>query len=583
MSGLNAKGLFDLVPEILFEATIEGDLLALNTYGCERLGLQNRALHGRFMEESVGPQGRWAAIMRQIQERGWAQDLELAWVYGDGRTRSMFLSAALAIRSDGKTRYLTGLLRDMSDANRLEAKILASRNQLRTIVDAIPELIVGVDFNHRVVLANRAVGRWIGRHITEVIGLECKEIHLGYEAPCLTGSEKGQCPVDLAFEVGEAFDKEMQLVNYRGERRWFEQVAFPVLDGQGEAYQVALLMRDITEKKQAKEQIMQLNQDLKEALDSLEGKNVTLREALENLQETQAHLFQSGKMASIGQLAAGVAHEINNPVGFVSSNLRTLLTYGRDLKALLVLYRALEEEAGQCPGRTSRCVDLAVRLAKERDEADLDFILGDLEELICQSMEGTDRVQKIVADLKEFSHVDQADLKEVNINQGLESTINVVSNELKYKAAVHKDFGELPLLLCYPQQINQVFMNLLINAGQAIEGRGEIAITTRRVEMPRPGVEVHVRDTGCGIPNEILSKIFDPFFTSKEVGEGQGLGLHIAYKIVQRHQGEIRVESEVGKGSCFQVFLPLLSGRAFLASQEENAETEGQSADTKFS
>jgi two-component system NtrC family sensor kinase len=178
----------------------------------------------------------------------------------------------------------------------------------------------------------------------------------------------------------------------------------------------------------------------------------------------------------------------------------------------------------------------------------------DIKGLITESLDGSERVRKIVQGLKSFARVDEAEYKYADINECIESTINIVWNELKYKATLKKDYGNLPLTKCYPQQINQVFMNLLINAGHAIESQGEITIKTWAEDG---SIWVAISDTGHGIPKEDLNKIFEPFFTTKEVGKGTGLGLSITYEIVQKHDGEITVESEVGKGTTFTVRLPI--------------------------
>ncbi|GAI89137.1 unnamed protein product, partial [marine sediment metagenome] len=174
--------------------------------------------------------------------------------------------------------------------------------------------------------------------------------------------------------------------------------------------------------------------------------------------------------------------------------------------------------------------------------------------LIKESQEGTERIKKIVIDLKDFAHPGEQELKYANINENLDSTLNIVWNELKYKATVTKDYGELPEVRCYPQQINQVFMNILVNAAQAIEKQGEIRIATRAVDGY---VEIEISDTGVGIPKQDLSKVFDPFFTTKDVGKGTGLGLNMAYNIIQKHKGTIDVESEVGKGTTFIIRIPV--------------------------
>ncbi|MGP8331728.1 MAG: response regulator [Methanosarcinaceae archaeon] len=275
----------------------------------------------------------------------------------------------------------------------------------------------------------------------------------------------------------------------------------------------------------------------------------------ENLKKSNAQLLQSEKMASIGQLAAGVAHEINNPTGFVSSNLRTLSEYQDDIEKVVREYRNLVKNmkntktVEHCPSSISEQIK---RIADLEAEVDIDFILNDVPDLIKESREGTERIKNIVIALKDFAHPGENKLKLADINKGIDSTLNVVWNELKYKSTVIKDYGDIPPVRCYPQQLNQVFMNLLVNAVQAIEKEGEIRILTRALDGY---VEIKISDTGQGIPDEDLSKIFDPFFTTKEVGKGTGLGLNVVYNIIQRHKATIDVESEVGKGTTFSMRL----------------------------
>lgn len=274
--------------------------------------------------------------------------------------------------------------------------------------------------------------------------------------------------------------------------------------------------------------------------------NESLRQTLEELRATQAHLVQSEKMASLGQLAAGVAHEINNPVGFVKSNIGTLRNYGQDLLTLLDRY----EEAVAAVGDDA----VARELADSRAQMDVDFIRDDLMQLLDESQDGLDRIARIVADLKDFSHVDRQELESADLNVLIDKVINVAWNELKYKADVIRDYGQLPLLHCYPGRLGQVFLNLLVNAAHAIATHGTITV---RTAVEAGDAVVRVSDTGQGIAPEIIGKIFDPFFTTKPVGKGTGLGLHIAYKIVEAHGGRIEVESTPGAGTIFTVRLPM--------------------------
>lgn len=284
---------------------------------------------------------------------------------------------------------------------------------------------------------------------------------------------------------------------------------------------------------------------------TLQDRNIELEHAYSRLKETQLQLLQSEKMASIGQLAAGVAHEINNPIGYVQSNLGTLQTYVRGLLSLLDSYDHWAGELPEAPVAARSQIDEIKR------QIDYGFLRDDLLQLLEESREGITRVKKIVLDLRDFSHGGQSESEDwsmVDIHRGLESTINIVWNELKYKAEVRRQFGELPAIECMPSQLNQVFLNLLVNAGQAIEGRGVITITTTCLDEE---ICVAMADDGIGIAPEHLKRIYDPFFTTKPVGTGTGLGLALSFGIVQKHHGRIEVESTVGKGTCFRVYLPI--------------------------
>jgi two-component system NtrC family sensor kinase len=272
-----------------------------------------------------------------------------------------------------------------------------------------------------------------------------------------------------------------------------------------------------------------------------------LQNAYDELKAAQSQFVQQEKMASIGQLAAGVAHEINNPIGFVTSNLGTLKKYlGRVTEFLQKQTEIFPREAGD---------ERTIRLAEVRRQLKIEPILEDLPSLLAESLDGVERVRKIVQNLKSFSRVDQFDHSLADINRCLDDTLNIIWNELKYKCTLKKEYGDLPLTRCYPQQLNQVFMNLLVNAAQAIESKGEIVITTRASETE---ITIAIADSGSGIPPEDQNRIFEPFFTTKEVGKGTGLGLSITYDIVtKKHGGTIMVASEPGKGTTFVVTLPV--------------------------
>lgn len=263
-----------------------------------------------------------------------------------------------------------------------------------------------------------------------------------------------------------------------------------------------------------------------------------IRVLKQQLAELTEQLVRSEKLASIGQLAAGVAHEINNPIGYVASNLAVLKDY---TNSLTLLVQRLSE---QLPPAQNQLL---------KSQFDFDYICEDLPNLLQQSEQGLQRVIEIIRDLKDFSHIDQAEFVMADLQQGILSTLNIVANEIKYKAEVVKQFAELPPVFCIPSQLNQVLLNLLVNAAQAIVERGIITISTG---CDAQWVWFSVADTGPGIAAEQLEQIFQPFYTTKPKGQGTGLGLALSRSIVEKHKGLLEVQSTPGVGSCFTVKIP---------------------------
>jgi len=316
------------------------------------------------------------------------------------------------------------------------------------------------------------------------------------------------------------------------------------------------IVRNITSLKQTEERLRHQEEELRRHRDSLEelvrNRSEKLRLATLELEDQQAQLIQAEKLASLGQMAAGVAHEINNPVSYVMSNLGTLDEYVSVLAPLLQLQRELMDEPGPATEEARR--QLLERMREQWKQGDVDFILGDLPEMIQESQAGTRRIQEITQSLRAFAREDSGAPQQVDVNAELSSTLKMVWNELKYKCEVKRDFGALPPISFHPTQLAQVFTNLLVNAAQAMETRGEIRIRTRHEGND---VVVEISDTGKGMTPETLSKLFTPFFTTKPRGQGTGLGLSVSYGIITRHKGRIDVQSEPGKGSTFIVRLPV--------------------------
>ncbi len=282
---------------------------------------------------------------------------------------------------------------------------------------------------------------------------------------------------------------------------------------------------------------------------TLKTKNIELEKALAEIKQIQMQLTHSSKMASLGQLAAGVAHEINNPIAYLESNLRVLKKY-------VQFYNGVRESRQQFFDKVLNQFsgDLNEKEKYDKDSEKIGIVLEDIDNLATESLEGVRRVSEIVSGLKSFARLNEAEYKEANVNDCIESTLKMMWNELKYKCELKKEFSELPAIKCNAGQLNQVFMNLLVNASHAIETKGLITIKTF---LNKSDICISISDTGRGIPKENINSIFEPFFTTKPVGVGTGLGLSISYGIIQKHGGKIEVQSEPGAGTTFLVSLPL--------------------------
>ena len=287
--------------------------------------------------------------------------------------------------------------------------------------------------------------------------------------------------------------------------------------------------------------------DLYESLEKkVEERTKELEQANQKLKETQTMMVHSEKMRSLGELVAGIAHEINNPINFIYGNIMILDNYQKDLLALIDKYST--QEGTMNP-------DAVREISDFKQTIDLDFLKDDIADLIRSCLEGVERTKNIILDLKNFSRMDEMVFSECNIPKEIDTTLNILNNKIKNRIVVHKDYEEnLPKIEAYGGQINQVFMNILDNAQGAIKGTGDIFITAKK---EGENIKIEFRDTGCGIKKENLNKIFEPFFTTKPVGQGTGLGMSIAYRVIEAHNGKISVESEQGVGTKITILLPV--------------------------
>ncbi len=397
-----------------------------------------------------------------------------------------------------------------NELSELFAQVECGKREWEDTMDSLSEMVLICDRFGAVKRCNRAVTTFTGLPYVEIINFNFKKLF-------------AKAGLELNDHDGTSGQMECE-----GDLRHFELLSNELKQiGTDDIRGVVITVHETTE---------------------LFKTNENLLKAHVELQRTQAQAFQQEKMASIGQLAAGVAHEINNPMGFISSNLTTM---GKYMEKIITFEGALIEAVQDKDDPKA-----VTALNELRKKMKIDFIMNDISSLLEESQDGAERVRRIVQDLMSFSHVDEAECKAVSINQCLDSTLNMLRNEIKYVADVEREYDpDLPMLDCFPHQIKQVFMNILVNAAHAIEGHGIITVKTFR---ENDHIVVIFRDTGKGIAPENLTRIFEPFFTTKEIGKGTGLGLSISYDIIKKHGGVIAVESEPCVGTAFTVRLPIL-------------------------
>lgn len=447
----------------------------------------------------------------------------------------------------------------------------------------VPTFVINAD--HVVTHFNRACAQCLGIDANEVLHKKgLGHVFYGHERPVMAdlivdGAIKEivddlyQNTYRSSLTVADAYEAEAFFPKLGASGRWLFFTAAPLCDANGTVIGAIETLQDITARKLVDDALMVaqleseqmvekrtaelacLNQTLRDDVQRREQAELALLErnaelsALNaKLSSAQEHLIQSEKLASIGQLAAGVAHEINNPIGYIFSNFGALEKYLANLYNMLNAY----EQAESTHGNPNVLKDLAALKKK----IDFEYVKEDIPTLMSESKEGIVRVRKIVQDLKDFSHVDATlEWQYADLNQGIDSTLNVVNNEVKYKADVVREYGVLPEVQCMHSQINQVVLNLVVNATHAMGSvRGAIII---RTGCDNTTAWFEVQDNGSGIPKEVLPRIFDPFYTTKPVGKGTGLGLSLSYGIIQKHHGSIDVQTEMGKGTTFRVTIPL--------------------------
>ncbi|MEA5569067.1 PAS domain S-box protein [Anabaena sp. UHCC 0399] len=436
----------------------------------------------------------------------------------------------------GELLCIATITRDIRDRKNVEALLQEQEQFLRSIYEGVDQIIFVIDVlencEFRYAAWNSTAEKATGISLANVIGKVPEDVHGIAEGAAIRQRYKNCVETGISSSYEEC-------LTLRNQETWWLTKINPLKNSEGRIYRLVGTTLNITERKQAEIKLQQQAENLEN----------TLRE----LQLTQTQLIHSEKMSSLGNMVAGVAHEINNPVNFIHGNLIPASEYAHDLLQLVQLYQI------HFPYPPEEIKELLI-------DIDFDFLKEDIVKLLTSMRVGTQRIREIVLSLRNFSRLDEAEFKQVDIHEGIDSTLMILHNRLKVKPEhpeilVIKEYGKLPLIECYPGQLNQVFMNIISNAIDALEESflGEQAQIYIRTEvMNNNWISISIADNGMGIDTEIVSKLFDPFFTTKNVGKGTGLGLSISYQIVvDRHRGKLSCHSEPGKGAEFVIEIPI--------------------------
>jgi len=434
-------------------------------------------------------------------------------------------------------RLLDHLETELAERRNTEERLRASEGFYHSLVESLPAAIFRKDTDGRFTFANQKFCAALG--VQQTGQLNGKDDLNFFPEPM---ARKFQADDRQVVETARAFEAVEEFITAQGQTIHVQVIKTPLYDTHRRVIGVQGIFWDVTERKRAEETLILQNVRLQEMA-------VSQREAHAAVMQAQSQLVQAEKLASLGLIVAGVAHEINNPVSFVTNNVAVL---GRDVGELRDLI-ALYAEADDLIARDRP--ELSERVREFSDRVDMEYTLSNIENLIGRSRDGLKRIQQIVSHLSLFAHVDDGDVNEADLNEGIESTAAILVGHARKKSiALKMDLATVPPVSCNAAKINQVVMNLLTNAIDASTEGGAVTVRTR---PDAGGVRIEVQDTGYGIEPAVRDKIFDPFFTTKPVGQGTGLGLSISYGIVKDHGGTIEVDSAPGRGACFVVRLPL--------------------------
>lgn len=514
------QSIIDAIPMPIYYKGLDGRYLGCNLAFATAVQNPKSAIVGKTVMD-IFPLELADFLKKKDDEllcTGGTQSYEQVFPYPGGAPRIAIIRKATFKDREGHIAGLVGVSLDISKLRGAEQALRASEEKLRSIMDNLEIGVVMIDTNMRILEINRQIERWFPQ-AREASDLFCFQVFVdrGQRVPCES------CPSRDVFALGKRMEDCLARQTAQGERI-FRVIASPIHDDNGTVVATLKLLEDVTESLAA-----------------------------------ERELRQAQKLEAVGQLAAGIAHEINTPIQYVGDNIRFLEQAFTDLVDTHNQYAFLMRQVKQQGVET----DLIAGIEKNVEALDIGFLIDELPKTIEQSLDGVNRVARIVRAMREFSHPGTSEKTHVDLNSALESTVTISRNEWKYVAEVETDFDpELPPVLCLPGEMNQVFLNIVVNAAHAIgdvtdggnKGKGRIRLTTRA----REGMaEIRISDTGGGVPETVRDRIFDPFFTTKKVGKGTGQGLAIARNVVvDKHQGAICFETESGCGTTFIIQLP---------------------------